>query len=56
MKKILILSAELFSFVVVGLLLGWFLDKVFSLEGWGSVFCVILVYTLWFIKFLKRFR
>ena len=56
MKKLLIFSAELLSFIAVGLLLGFFLDKIFSLEGWGTLACVILVYILWFLKFFRKFR
>ena len=56
MKKLLFLSAELLSFIIVGLAFGWFLDKVFLLEGWATLVCVILVYLLWFLKFFKKLR
>ena len=56
MKKLLVLSAELLSFIAVGLLLGLFLDKIFLLEGWATLFCVALVYILWFLKFFRKFR
>lgn len=56
MKKLLFLSAELLSFIAIGLLLGLFLDRVFLWEGWATLTCVLLVYVLWFLKFLKKFQ
>ena len=56
MKKLLALSAELLSFIAVGLLLGLFLDKIFLWEGWATLACVFLVYILWLLKFLKKFQ
>ncbi|MCZ0932227.1 MAG: AtpZ/AtpI family protein [Oligoflexia bacterium] len=56
MKKFLVLSAELLSFIAVGLCLGLFLDKVFSWEGWATLVCLILVYALWFLKLFKKLR
>ena len=55
MKKFFVLGAEFLSFILAGLLLGFFLDKSFSLEGWGVLVCLLLVYILWFIKFFKKY-
>ena len=56
MKKLLILSTELLSFIAVGLLIGLFLDKVFYWEGWATLICLFLVYVLWFFKFFKKLK
>ena len=56
MKKLIRLSTELLSFVLVGFLVGRFLDKTFFLEGWATLFCLIVVYILWFLKFYKASR
>ena len=54
MKKLFVLSAELLSFVAIGLWIGWFLDKKFFLEGWATLFCLLLAYLLWFLNFYRK--
>ena len=56
MKKLFALSTELLSFIVIGFLVGRFLDKRFLLEGWATIACLILVYSLWFLNFYKNYR
>ena len=56
MKKLFVLSAELFSFVALGFLIGGFLDKKFLLEGWATIFCLAAAYVLWFLNFYRHFR
>ena len=55
-KQLLILSTELIAYILIGLLIGRFLDYSLDLKGWGTLGCVTLVYLLWFIKFYKRLR
>lgn len=54
MKKMLIFSTQLLSFIGSGLFIGWLLDQKFSLEGWGMIGGVILAYILWFVNFYKK--
>ena len=56
MKKLFVLSTELLSFIAIGLLVGRLLDKRFLLEGWATIFCLVLVYILWFLNFYRKFR
>jgi len=52
-KQILILSSELLSLIVIGFLIGRFLDSWLEWKGWGTLACLVLVYFLWFLKFYK---
>ena len=54
MKKLLATSAELLSFSGLALLIGFFLEKKFSLNGLGVISCLLLAYFLWFLNFYRR--
>lgn len=56
MKKLLVLSSELLSLIVLGFLLGRFLDNKFLLNGWATIVCLVLAYVLWFFNFYKSFQ
>ena len=56
MKKLFVLSSELFAFIILGFLIGRFLDRSFLLEGWATLACLFLAYILWFLSFYKTFR
>jgi len=55
-KKLMLFSTELLSFVALGFLLGHFLDKQFFLEGWGVLGGLFLAYSLWIFNFYKSSR
>ena len=56
MKRLLILSTELLSLIIIAFLLGRYIDKKLFLEGWATVACLFVGYGLWFLSFYRRFR
>ncbi|MGI9549206.1 MAG: AtpZ/AtpI family protein [Bdellovibrionales bacterium] len=56
MKKFLLLGFEIFSYIAVGLVVGYYIDKAFALKGWGLISSVFICYLLWFLNFFKKLK
>ena len=54
MKNLFILGFEFLSYIALALVVGWYLNKQFSLSGFGFLISLFVVYGLWFFQLYKR--
>lgn len=56
MKRFLFLGFEFLSYLGIGLIFGWYLDKKFNGEGLIMLLSLFIIYVIWFYQFYRRFR